>query len=121
MGRLLTYLVLGSTFFATLSKPWIGAMAAYVVVILGPQHIWWWNFEGIRLFFFVAATTTIGAFFGISRGLVDFSFLKTKINALLLLLFVSITLSHLFGAYIHGGPGPTHYDAAVVFDRIWKI
>lgn len=120
MGQILLYLLLGGTAIAAIMRPWIGVMAAYVFVILGPQHIWWWNFTGVRPFFIVAIPTALGILLAIGRKEIDFSFLKTKINLLLLILFIFTTISYLFGPYVHGGPGP-HWDPPeVIYDRIWK-
>ncbi|MFO7717679.1 MAG: O-antigen ligase family protein, partial [Desulfohalobium sp.] len=121
MGEVLLYLLMAGTCLAALARPWIGVMAAYVFVVLGPQHIWWWNFQGIRPFFTIAIATIIGIVLAATRGDIDFSFLKTKINGLLLLLFVCITLSYFFGAYINGGPGPRFYNPEMIYERIMKI
>lgn len=120
MGQILLYILLAGTSVAALARPWIGIMSAYVFVILGPQHIWWWNFQGIRPFFLVAIPTMIGIVFAWGRKEIDFSFLKTKINLLLFILFVCITISYLFGPYVNGGPGPQWYDPDLSYDRIWK-
>lgn len=120
MGQILLYLLLGGTSIAAVLRPWIGVIAGYVFVVLGPQHIWWWNFQGVRPFLIVTIPTAIGILLAIARKEIDFSFLKTKINFLLLILFVCITVSYYFGPYVDGGPGPKFYSAEVIYDRIWK-
>lgn len=68
----------------------------------------------------VAIPTLIGVIFSIGKKEIDFSFLKTKINLLLLILFGCITISYLFGPYVHGGPGPQFHNPDIFYDRIWK-
>jgi probable O-glycosylation ligase (exosortase A-associated) len=120
MGQILLYILLAGTAVVTLARPWVGVIAAYVFVILGPQYIWFWNFQGIRPFLLVAIPTMIGIVLALGRNEIDFSFLKTKINLLFLVLFGCITLSYLFGPYVHGGPGPRFEDPDLSYDRIWK-
>jgi len=120
MGQILLFILLGVVGLAAIIRPWIGVVAAYVFVILGPQHIWWWNFQGVRPFLFVAIPTFIGIIFAWGRGEVDLSFLKTKINLLFFILFGCITLSYFFGPYVDGGPGPQLRDPQLFWDRAWK-
>lgn len=120
MGQILLYIFLAGTSVVALARPWIGVIAAYVFVILGPQYIWWWNFQGIRPFLFVAIPTMIGVMFAWGRKEIDFSFLKTKINLLLMILFGCITISYFFGPYVDGGPGPQFHNPDIWYDRIWK-
>jgi len=120
MGQALLFILLAGTGLVALRRPWIGVVAAYVFVILGPQHIWWWNFEGVRPFLLVTIPTLIGILFAMGRNELDFSFLKTKINLFLLILFIFITISYLFGPYVNGGPGPNFYSADWLYGNIWK-
>ena len=120
MGQILLYIFLAGTAVAAMARPWIGVIAGYVFVILGPQHIWWWNFQGVRPFLLVAIPTMIGIVFNWTRKEIDFSFLKTKINLLIIILFGCITISYLFGPYVDGGPGPQFQDPDLLYDRIWK-
>jgi probable O-glycosylation ligase (exosortase A-associated) len=120
MGQILLYILLAGTAVAAMARPWIGVVVAYVFVILGPQYIWYWNFQGIRPFLVVAVPTIIGLVLAVGRGEADVSFIKTKINLFLLILFGCITISYLFGLYVDGGPGPQWHSPDVVYNRIWK-
>lgn len=120
MGQILLYILLTGTAVTAMARPWIGVIVGYVFVILGPQHIWWWNFQGVRPFMFVAIPTIIGIVLAWGRNEIDFSFLKTKINLLLLILFGCITISYLFGPYVNGGPGPQWANPDLSYDRICK-
>ncbi|WP_161794789.1 O-antigen ligase family protein [Desulfonatronum thioautotrophicum] len=90
-------------------------MAAYVLVLLGPQHIWWWAFEGLRPFQLVALATIAGFVLAIARHDIGTTFLKTRINLFLVILLACMTLSYLFGPYVEYGPGPRHFDPAWLY------
>lgn len=96
----------------TLTRPWVGVNAYYLLAILGPQYIWWWNFEGLRVSFIVAVTTILGVCFQLMLGKAyNFNFLFNKQNVLLALLWLCIFCSYYFGRYVShfasGGMGPT--------------
>jgi len=120
MIQALLYILLGGTAITAVTRPWVGVITAYVFVILGPQYIWWWNFEGLRPFFIIAIPTLIGVIFNIQKGTVKVQILKTKVNLLILTLFLLISVSHFFGPYVDGGPGPQWYEPGVIYDRLWK-
>jgi len=85
----------------SLFSPWIGVAFAYLVVILFPQAIWWWHFQYLRPFFYIAIPTIIGFFFSFLRGQISFMPLKTHINLFLFGWYVFIVLSYLFGPYVN--------------------
>ena len=106
---------------SSLSRPWIGIVACYLLVILAPQHIWWWTFEGTRPFFIVASCSILGFLFVLFSGRIQLDNLKTKINFFFLVWFIMITLSYLFGAYIDYGPGPRFFDPDVTYPSYVKM
>lgn len=121
MGQLLLYALLAGTSVAAIARPWIGVVAGYVFVVLGPQHIWWWNFQGIRPFFIVTIPTMIGLALWISQGKIDFSVLKTKFNLGLAVFWLFVNLSYIFGPYVNAGPGPQFHSPADILDRVNKM
>ncbi len=100
MGTILFYSTFFSTTASSLVKPWIGIMAYYLLAILGPQYIWWWHFDGLRASLWVAVFTLGGIALQIGQNNYDFSFLKTKQNLWLALLWLCISLSYYFGPYV---------------------
>ncbi|MDA8090184.1 MAG: O-antigen ligase family protein [Nitrospiraceae bacterium] len=100
MGKLLLFLVIIATSTVSLFRPWIGMAAYYVLALLGPQFIWWWNFQGLRVTFFIAAAALLGFSWAALRGRYDFSYLKTKLNLWVFLLWIFIDLSYFLGPYV---------------------
>ena len=101
MGKLLlAALILGAGFMA-LARPWIGINSYYLLAILGPQYIWWWNFQGLRVSLIIALTTLLGVGFHIfKKGHYNFNFFLNPTNFWLLMLWFFISLSYFFGPYV---------------------
>jgi probable O-glycosylation ligase (exosortase A-associated) len=100
MGKLLLTIIIAVTVLYALMRPWIGIVSYYLLAILGPQYIWWWNFEGLRVSFWIAVCTLIGILLKVLRHEVDFSFLKTPLNLWLLILWLCIVMSYFLGPYV---------------------
>lgn len=99
MGRLFFVAVLSLLSVASLAQPWIGVLAAYLIAILTPQAIWYWNFEDLRPALWVILPTLLG--FGIrllSRDY-DLATLRSRRNLFLLILWLCFNLSYLAGPY----------------------
>lgn len=96
---------------AALFRPWIGINSYYLLAILGPQYIWWWNFQGLRVSFIIALATIIGFTLELAKGNYDYSFLFNKKNYWLFVLWAFIVLSYYQGPYVSGfssaGLGPS--------------
>lgn len=99
MGKLLLATIILSSGVVSLARPWIGICAYYLLSIFGPQYIWWWNFQGLRVSLIIALCTIAGIALKYSRGEYDFSTLKTKLNAWMLVLWLAIVVSYYMGAY----------------------
>jgi len=100
VGELFLIALIFSTGMASLVRPWIGICAYYLLAILGPQYIWWWNFEGLRVSLIVALCTLGGIGLQILKQTYDFSFFFTKQNLWLGFLWLCITCSYFFGPYV---------------------
>jgi len=74
-------------------------MAYYCLAILGPQYIWWWNFEGLRVTLIVALSTMIAFGYYLISGMINFALLYTKLNAAVVVLWSALVLSYFFGSY----------------------
>jgi probable O-glycosylation ligase (exosortase A-associated) len=100
--------------------PWIGILSYYLLALLGPQFIWYWAFEGLRVSYIVAAATLIGLIVKITVGQYNFNFLKTKLNFYVLMLFISVAISYIFGAFGHLN-NKSYYDPDELIQRASKI
>jgi putative inorganic carbon (hco3(-)) transporter len=91
--------------FITLSTSilysWIGIIAYYTLAILAPQHIWFWLFTDLRLSLFVSCFTFAGVLHHYFRIGFDWRYLFTKINFWVLILYISVLISYLFGSHVH--------------------
>lgn len=81
-------------------RPWVGIASYYLLAILGPQYIWWWNFEGLRTSFVVAITSITGVTLGLLNKRYDLGFLLNSQNLWLALLWFCIVCSYFFGPYV---------------------
>jgi len=112
LGKILLYAVLCLTAFFVLSKPWIGVVVSYFFIILTPQNIWWWHFEGVRHVFLILLPTILGFFFQILSGGFDLEIIKNKRNLCMAILFLLFNFAYFFGPYVNeaiakaGGLGP---------------
>jgi len=105
----------------SLFLPWVGAVYAYLFVVLGPQDIWFWDFDGWRPQFWVLLFTSVGVILGIARRIFDLSILRNKRNLFILILWLCIVASYYLGPYTHIG-GPYRWDnAEYALDKFNKI
>ena len=100
MGTIVLYICLACTALAVLIRPWIGVVAAYVFVILTPQAIWWWSFEGVRPVLWTLVPTLIGIIALLLLGGLNFARLKTRLNLFLLILWICFIVSSFAGPYV---------------------
>jgi len=100
VGKLLLIILIFGAGTLAMARPWIGVNSYYLLAILGPQYIWWWNFEGLRVSFIVAVATLFGVAFQLLRGNYDLRLLFNKQNAWLAFLWFCITVSYFFGPYV---------------------
>lgn len=100
MGKLILFAIIFFCGVATLFRPWIGISSYYLLSILGPQYIWWWNFEGLRVSLIVALSTFAGIGLSLFKQNYDFNFLLNKQNLWLGFLWFSIFISYVFGPYV---------------------
>lgn len=99
MSKILLLSFLTITALSTLFRPWIGIAAYYFLGILGPQHIWFWSFEGLRSSLVVVVFVQISIFIKIFFGKINFELIKPRQNICIFFLLVFVILSYFFGAY----------------------
>jgi putative inorganic carbon (hco3(-)) transporter len=99
MGRLFFLMLLSSISVVALVRPWIGVVAAYGIVILAPQAVWWWNFADLRPAMWVIVPTLIGFGIGVLRGVLKPAVLVNKLNFFMLTLWLCFAISYYFGPY----------------------
>ena len=100
MGKIAVFLLLLINGFYSLAKPWFGITIGYLFNILGPQYIWWWNFQGLRAFYLVAVPTIAGFCISSVRGAINFDIIKNKRVLFASLFFILIFLSYFWGPYV---------------------
>lgn len=103
MGKLILFIIILITGAIALARPWVGICSYYLLAILSPQDIWWWNFEGLRISLIVAVCTILGLIFKISNknNNYKYSFLLNKQNFWLGLLWFFLVVSYFYGPYVN--------------------
>jgi|SRR6185312_3146644 len=105
MGRLFFITLFTVLAVASLLRPWIGVVCAYMVAVLTPQAVWFWDFDGLRPVFFVLVPTFIGVIVKLLSGAYDLRRLRSSRVLLLMALWVCLLISYLAGPYTEvGGP-----------------
>ena len=121
MGRVVFILLLLVTSLWALRRPWIGVAGSYLVAILSPQAVWYWNFEGLRPALWLLLPTLIGFAVGLARGELRLDPLRNRRIALLAGLWIFLTVSYFFGPYVDAG-GPYRFsDPAWAFETLNKV
>lgn len=115
MGTYFLWFVIISICLFSLSRPWVGVMSYYFLALLGPQYIWWWIFDGIRVSMIVAVFTFIGIISSIVNGKYKYSFVINKNNFFVLTLWIAIVVSYFFGPYVDGN-NISHLSPRFVFN-----
>lgn len=100
MGKQLLGILLLITGFVAVSRPWVGITSYYLLAILGPQYIWWWVFEELRVSLIVALIALLGVGFQLVKKNYDFSFLLNRQNRWLAILWLAVTCSYFFGPFV---------------------
>lgn len=101
MGQIFLLLLTSLTCGVSLGKPHVGIFGYYLLALLGPQYIWFWYFEGIRISFYIALFALIGVVLGLMNRNFDFSFVKTSINKWIIVLWGCIVLSYFMGPFVN--------------------
>ena len=99
MGSIVLALIIIITCVVALIRPWVGICAYYLLAILGPQYIWWWHFNGLRVSLFVALATLGGVFFAVLKRQYERNFIFNKQNFWMAVLWGCLVLSYFAGSY----------------------
>ncbi|WP_041532306.1 O-antigen ligase family protein [Pelobacter propionicus] len=100
MGKILLLLLIMVTGFSALMRPWIGISSYYFLSLLGPQYIWWWVFDGVRVSLLVAGFAIAGIGIDLLKGNLAPRLLKTRLNLYVLLLWVFLAVSYWLGPFV---------------------
>ena len=103
MGRLLLAILLAGTGTASLARPMIGVVAAYLLVVLRPHAVWWWHFDGLRPALWILLPTIVGFAIAYFRNQIDLKIVRNRRSVYMILLWLSLTLSFYFGTYVDVG------------------
>ncbi|MBA3009999.1 MAG: hypothetical protein KKF12_17195, partial [Proteobacteria bacterium] len=119
--KIILILIILVTACVSVVSSWVGVLAYYTLALWGPQYIWFWLFADLRVSFVVAVFTFLGVGVGFFKTGYEFRFLFTRINFWVLILYVSILVSYLFGPYIDNplnkqfDPDTFIFDATKIF------
>ncbi len=101
LGTIVLYICLAGVMLTSLARPWIGVIAAYLFVVLGPQYIWWWAFEGARPVLWTLVPALIGIVALLLQGQVNLARLKTRQSLFLFILWICFLISSFAGPYVN--------------------
>lgn len=121
MGVYILLLVLIGSAAYSLKAPWFGALGAYLVALLNPQVIWWWNFEGLRPVYWLLLPTLIGVGAGLMRGELKTDALRSRQIYWTLALLSSCVLSTMFGPFSMSDPELGTRSSAFMLETLFKI
>lgn len=116
MGTILLATLILGTGLAALTRPWIGICSYYLLSILGPQYIWWWNFEGLRVSLVVAVCTLAGVSLKLLAKKYSTDCLFNRHNFWLAALWLFLTCSYFFGPYV-----PLYSSSGLRPEQIFSI
>ena len=105
----------------SVAYPWIGVLYGYLFVVLTPQAIWYWDFQGVRATFWVILPTCIGVLIALARKKLNLDILKSWRNLFILLLWMACVISYFFGAFVHTISPYRFTIPAVTMSRMNKI
>lgn len=120
MVTALAYLLILINGLVSVAAPWVGITVAYLFALLTPQNIWFWVFEGVRPFFMVVVPAMLGFCLAVLAGKVQFSRLRTRINALLFVMWVCLTIAYYFGPYVDTVNAWRFFDPGYMFETLQK-
>jgi hypothetical protein len=121
VGRVFFLLLLSGVAAVSLARPWIGVVCAYLIAILTPQAVWFWNFEGLRPVYWVLLPTMIGFLVAAFQQKYTLATIRNSRVALLFVLWLCFLASYLFGPYVAAG-GPYRFtDPAWAWSTLNKM
>src|ERR1041384_6090712 len=101
MGQVFFMTLMGLCGLTALARPWIGIGGAYVIAILTPQAVWWWNFGGVRPALYVLLPTLVGFLVAMVLRKLNFETVKNGRVVCLIIFWLWLSLSYWFGDYVH--------------------
>lgn len=119
MAEILLVIIIGLTAVSSLSKPWIGIIAYYLLALLGPQYVWWWNFRDLHVSLIVAVCTMVGFALMFLKGKIETGFIKTRQNRILFGLWCFLVISYFFGPFV--ASNNTTFNPTELINRATKI
>jgi putative inorganic carbon (hco3(-)) transporter len=121
MGQIILYIILFGTGIFSFISPWIGVVFSYLIAILVPQNIWWWNFHDIRPVFWVMIPTVIGFAIKLLNGAYRTNNIRNWRNAFLFILWIFFSLSYFIGPYANLPSIYRFHDSSYIFSLVNNI
>jgi putative inorganic carbon (hco3(-)) transporter len=119
MGSIVFYFTICAS-AVSIAQPWIGVLNGYLSILLGPQVLWWWAFEGTRHFYFIAAGTVAGLILTILRKKIDLKLLLNRQNLYLILWYAFTVLSYLFAPFTNVVADSRFFSPEEIFPIVSK-
>lgn len=102
-------------------NPWIGVVYGYLVVVLAPQDIWWWDFQGVRPEFWVLLAACVGVGLSVFTRKLDLSAVRNKRSLFIFVLWICFLVSYFYGPFTQA-TGRWRFDNPVIaIERLNKI
>jgi putative inorganic carbon (HCO3(-)) transporter len=120
MGSILLYVLFAANGVFSLIHPWVGVLLTYGVILLTPQNIWWWAFDGMQPVQWLVIPTLVGAMLAIVRGLAQWRLLGTVLCGLMAALILFATFAYLTGPFVDVVNPYRFYDPAAMYDVVLK-
>ena len=121
MGKIIFegLLIIGSV--SSFIRPWVGVVLAYLIIILTPQNIWWWNFSGTRPVLWILLPTIVGLGYQLISGSLKLSIMKNRQSLYLLGLWIFFALSYAVGPYVNAVSPYKFHQPSIIFGLVNKI
>lgn len=100
MFNILLYVIIFSVITLSLITPYIGIVSYYLLAILGPQYIWWWIFQEVRVSFIISIPLVIGVALKILTNKSNTINLSNKHNFCLFTIWICTAISYFLGPYV---------------------
>ncbi|NLD36523.1 MAG: hypothetical protein GX654_06610 [Desulfatiglans sp.] len=122
-AEIFLYIILVSILAASFFRPYIGAIAYYLMSIWVPHPIWPYVFAQVpRLTLIIAAGTLLGFGRAALTGRIDFTKLKSRQNIYLFILLLFVILSYVFPPYdVDTGKIVGYITPETLIDNMLKI
>lgn len=116
----LFYILAAANALVALFFPWVGLLASYLVILLTPQNVWWWAFEGIQPVRLFVVPTLLGLGIYLFSGRLRFDGVKTKTALAMIFLLICASSAYFFGPYVDVVNASRFYEPSAMYEVVLK-